>query len=55
MSRADVELIVRSKVYRATAGWWPFYTHFTVWVNLIVEEPTMTVKCRTAMMRCSFT
>ena len=26
----------------------PFHTHFRVWVSLIVEDPTVTVTCRTA-------
>ena len=30
-------------MYRATAGWGPFYTQLGVCVNLIVGDPTMTV------------
>lgn len=32
------------KESRPTAGEGPFYTHFKVWVMLIVEDPTVTMK-----------
>jgi hypothetical protein len=31
------------------SGQGPFHTHFRVWVMLITEDPTVTVKCNTAI------
>jgi len=49
----DVAFIDKSIEYRSTAGQGPFHTHFKVWVLLIVEDPTMTVKCRSAIKALS--
>jgi len=43
----DVAFIDGSKECRSTAGEGPFHTYFSVWVILIVEEPTVTDKYRT--------
>ena len=45
----DVVFIDRSKEYHSTEGYGPFHTYFSARVMLIIEEATVTVKCRTAV------
>ena len=45
----DVAFICMSKEYCSTADQGPFHSHFGIQVMLIVEDPTVTVKCRTAI------
>ena len=39
----------RSIEYRSTADWRPFHTHFKVRVMLIIEDPAVTMQCRTSI------
>ena len=45
--------IIRVIFFLSTTTWlqarWPFYTHFRLWVVFIVEDPTVTLKCGTAI------
>jgi hypothetical protein len=42
-------LVDRSRYYRSTAGKEPFHVHFRIWFILIVEDPTVTMKCKISM------
>ena len=42
----DVTFIDKNKEYHSTAGLGQFHTHFRVCFILIVEDPTVIVKCR---------
>ena len=44
----DVPFIDRN-IKRVPLNWRLFHTHFSIRVILTVEDPTVTVKCRTAI------
>ena len=45
----DLFIYCRLWTISFTAGYGPFHTHFKVQAVLIIEDPTVTVKCRTAI------
>ena len=45
----NVQLIRRCGDCHSFPSWQPFCIHLRVWVVFILEEPTVTVKCRTAI------
>ena len=45
----DVTFTYGSKEYHSTADLMTFHSHYRVWVLIIIEDPTVTVKCRTAI------